>query len=253
MSQIMSHLVGNYPNPEIFQEALQTILQKNIAYLEIQFPFTHPVGDGPVIYQANQVALEHHLNLQSLIEHTHKTKSELGSKTELILMGYLTPFLDFGLENLTNLLLKNNFKGAIIPDLAFGSEEQIQLSTLFKDKLDLIPVLSPLTSQIRLEKIKKHLQKGQLVYATARSGQTGSSSNLEDETIKTYFTLLKNQLNDYKIAIGFGIKDRHQVQLLNSMEFIAVIGSQIIREINSAVEKNSSVQNQLLGFFDGLE
>ena len=181
MSQIMAHLVTNYPTPELFQQALEAILKKNVAYLEVQFPFTHPIGDGPVIYDANQVALKYNQSLDLMIKNAAQTKAKLGSTTGLILQGYLTPFLDFGLENLTNCLLENNFKGAIIPDLVFGSSEQVQLSNLFKQDLDLLPVISPLTSQLRLSKIKKWLMPGQLVYATSRNGQTGPQSNIEDE------------------------------------------------------------------------
>lgn len=253
MSQIMAHLVGTYPTPEVFEQALETILKKNIAYLEIQFPFTHPVGDGPVIYQANQTALKNHPDLKSIIEKAAHAKAKLNSSTELILMGYLTPFLDFGFENFANLLRKNNFKGVIVPDLAFGSSEQVELSNLFKQDLDLIPVISPLTSIIRLGKIKKWLQPDQVVYATARSGQTGSQSNLEDHQTKTYFEFLKTELQSYKIAIGFGIKTKQQVQFLNQQGFIAVIGSQIVREINSATEGNQDLVNHLTEFFDGLD
>ncbi|MEI6729293.1 MAG: tryptophan synthase subunit alpha [bacterium] len=253
MSQIMTHLVANYPTPELYQQALEAILKKNVAYLEVQFPFSHPVGDGTVIYEANQVALKNNQDLKSTIEMAAQTKYKMGSKTELILMGYLTPFLDFGLENFANLLRKNAFKGAIVPDLAFGSGEQVELSNLFKQDLDLIPVISPLTSTIRLGKIKNWLQPDQIVYATARSGQTGSQSNLEDQQTKTYFEFLKSELAAYKIAIGFGIKTKEQVQFLNRQDFIAVIGSQIVREINQAVQSKQSTSKQLQDYLETLD
>jgi len=52
----MAHLVANFPNPDGFAQALNTILSFNVDYLEIQLPFSHPVADGPTIHQANQVA-----------------------------------------------------------------------------------------------------------------------------------------------------------------------------------------------------
>jgi tryptophan synthase alpha subunit len=46
MPRLMTHLVANFPDPKGYQEALKTMLEFGVDYLEIQLPFNHPVGDG---------------------------------------------------------------------------------------------------------------------------------------------------------------------------------------------------------------
>lgn len=237
----MTHLVGSYPTPPLFKEAVEAMLTYPIDYLEIQLPFTNPMADGPVIYAANQKALEHHLSLPELLATVHEVQTQTKSSTKLLLMSYLTPIFAVGLEHVAKLLSENGFSGMIIPDLIYGSAEQKQLSTLCTTyNLQLVPVLSPRTTPNRFQTIISHLQPGQAVYATARTGTTGSSTALENDEVTTYLDHLQTQLQGFDIAVGFGIKDANQVAFLNQRGIVAVIGSEIVRRISAAYEQNQS-------------
>ena len=170
-------------------------------------------------------------------------------------MTYLTPVMDFGLEEIVNELDNNNFFGAIIPDLVAGSPEQDRLVELFQEKdLELIPVISPITTAFRInKKIKPKLRQGQVVYATARTGQTGKKSDLEDPEIVDRIKFLKENLADYKLAIGFGIREKSQVEFLNNQGITAVIGSQIVREINQAIEAKEVLQKAVSRFINNIK
>lgn len=238
MPQLMTHLVANYPSPAGFEQAVLAMFKSEVDFLEIQLPFSNPLADGPVIYQANQTALEYKQNLEQIlqkvfqIQDQFKIKNPQKIQTKLLLMSYLTPILALGLENVVNLCRENNFVGFIIPDLIFGSGEQKTLSKLCQNsQMQLIPLISPLTKLERLEKIKNELELGQIVYAMARSGRTGNTTNLSE--IQPYLDFLKQNLVDFKIAVGFGIKEKSQVDFLNQQNLIAVIGSEIIRQIQS--------------------
>jgi tryptophan synthase alpha chain len=249
-TQLMTHLVLNYPNPKLFQKALDLMFAKNIDYLEIQIPFSHPLADGILIYEANQESLKYQFDLKNCLEKIANQKLSQKSQTKLILMSYLTPLLHFGFENLVNLLSQNGFFGLIIPDLVFGSKENQTLSNLCKNRnLQLIPVVSPLTSAIRIQKIISGLQPKQLVYATARAGQTGQNSNLETPKIQSYLDFLKKEFDSYQLAIGFGISQKSQVNFLNKQQIIAVIGSKIVEILNQENEEQKNADLKLLDSF----
>jgi tryptophan synthase alpha chain len=55
--KLMTHMVCAYPNMEESQKIFD-ILKEKSEYLEIQFPFSDPIADGPIIEKANEIALK---------------------------------------------------------------------------------------------------------------------------------------------------------------------------------------------------
>lgn len=256
MPRLMTHLVANYPSPQEFSEALRAMLKANVEFLEIQLPFTNPVADGEVIYAANQAAREFDHSLQNILTNCCKIKHKdyPNSATKLMLVAYSTTVLYRNLAELVALLKDNGFSGLIIPDLPFGrSSEQSQLSQLCQEhQLQLVPVIARNTDEQRLEEIKTWLEPNQVIYAMARTGQTGEPTNLENPIIRNYLNALKSSLSEYQIAIGFGIKDKQQVENLNNQKLIAVIGTEIVRRINQAKEADCSIYDAVLEFLEEL-
>lgn len=251
----MNHLVANYPSPEQFYDAMKAMLEGNVDFLEIQLPFTNPVADGPDIYDANQVAHKYGQTLSEILASCHQIKLCYPSnKTKLLLIAYSTTILSRDLERLAISLKENSFSGMIIPDLPFNrSSEQLLLSKAFKEhNLELIPVIARNTSKHRLDEIKDCLTPNQVVYAMARTGQTGEMTDLSDPQMKDYLDRLKLSLNGYQVAVGFGIKDKLQVDELNNQGFIAVIGSEVVRRITAASSHGSSIYDTVHQFLGEL-
>jgi tryptophan synthase alpha chain len=247
----MTHLVANYPDPTSFEQALLAMFEVEVDFLEIQLPFSNPLADGLLIYEANQKALQYGKTLEQILKNVHKIYSQKSRKTKLLLMSYLTPILALGLENVVNLCHPSNFVGFIIPDLIFGSyEHQIFSQHCKQNQMQVIPVISPLTKSERLEKIKLELKPNQVIYAMARAGRTGNQTDLEQ--IQPYLDFLKQNLHDYQLAVGFGIREKSQVQFLNQQSFFAVIGSEIIRQIQIAEENKIDIYQQITHYLQAL-
>lgn len=257
-NKLMTHLVINYTDPKVFEEALRANLDAGVEYLELQLPFTNPVADGPVIYEANQAALKYDNriieNLDKIGDFLKEYDKQKGLKTKLLLMSYFTPAISFGLANLVDVLERNNFSGLIIPDLGVQSVEHGQLTDLLKESgLELIPVISPKTSLERIEKIKQRLQDGQLVYGVARAGKTGNATDMQDPEFLTYLDFLQTNLQGYELAVGFGINEKKQTDFLNDRDIVAVIGSQIVRIIKEALESGEQVEQKVKDFILALK
>lgn len=237
----MLHLVGNYPDEVLFEECLKTILKIQPEFLEIQLPFNHPVGDGEVIYKANQEAVKFKISLENLVKVCSKIKRQTKSQTKLILMSYLTPVYAFGLKETLKVLEINNFSGLLIPDLPVESQEFEVLLKHKKKDFHLIPVISPNTEKRKLNLIKKKIAPKSLIYATSRKGITGKTTALTNNKIVDYLNKIKNTFKEYEVALGWGINHKTQVEFLNSQGFIAVIGTKIVEIINNI--KSSKVNS----------
>ena len=233
MAQIMTHLVANYPNPSTFLACFKAMLDQKVDYLEIQLPFSNPMADGPLIYEANIQALEYKSDLLSVLDSLGQIYDPKIHSTKLFLMSYLTPIQAFGFEKVVNLLQKSHFHGLILPDLSFGSPEQVKLQSLTKAlEMALMPVLPLNISSNRLAKIISTLESDQLIYFIARNGKTGPKTEVLE--LQTRLQELRQQYPDFKLALGFGIQNSTQVQQINQSDFIAVIGSEIIRQIQAS-------------------
>jgi len=250
----MTHLIANYPNPEVYQKALRAMLKFNVDYLEVQIPFNYPLADGPVIYEANQKALEHRQTIDQILNNVSKIKLEFtDSTTQILLMSYSTPVINYGLDRLIKKIKSSDLSGFIIPDLTVGSPEQIKFAKRCKEeRLQFIPLVSPISSNLRLRRIADNLEEEQVIYATARTGKTGQKSDLEDQEVQKYLNNLKETFPRQKIALGFGISERSQVNFLNSQGIIAIIGSQIVRILKNVHENNLDPENHMETFLGEL-
>ncbi len=253
MPRLMTYVMINFPSPEEYLDILEIMFTNNVDYIEIQLPFTNPVADGELIYAAHQQALKFQYTVTEEIKKIAQLKEKTKSKSKLILMSYTTPIFNFGLSNLLGILKENYFQGVIVPDLLAGSSEQIQLSQESQDKgLDWIPLISPLTSEIRLKKILKHLTSGQLIYAMARKGKTGKKTDFDSSETQNYFNFLKKNLSEYEILIGFGVKEKMQLEYLNKLGFLVVIASELIKRLSAAKESNLTVKEITQNFLQEL-
>ncbi len=243
MPSVMPYLIINYPNPDKFWESLEAALAYSPDYLEIQWPFSNPMADGPVVWEADQEALKYPEALEETLGKIATLKIKYPDcRTELVLMSYVTRVFQFGISEFADLLAKHDFYGLVCPDLNSDSPEYKELNTLWQNKKpSIIPVISPLTSKARLDKIKATLKDGQMIYPMARVGITGKDTNLESVEVKTYFEFLNNELKGFKVAIGFGIKTYEQVKVLDENGFTAIVATEIIQRIKQANDNNQDI------------
>jgi len=65
--------------------------------VEIGMPFSDPLADGPIIQMSNSAALKNGINIPIILEQLQNIRQSV--QVPLILMGYLNPILQFGIEN----------------------------------------------------------------------------------------------------------------------------------------------------------
>ena len=190
--------------------------------MELQIPFSEPTADGPVIAQANQSALENGVTVQECTNFAAVAARKYNIPF-LIMTYYNLPF-KYGLNRFIADLSDGGLQGAIIPDIP-PEEGQQYLETMQQHDLAPILIYAPTTSLERMQYIDSFAAG--FIYCVARKGVTGQKTDFSDE-LEVYLRKCRRGTN-LPLALGFGIKERSDIDFLIGKADIAVVGSQTIR------------------------
>lgn len=215
-------------------EALQTA---GVDIVEIGMPYSDPIADGPTIQDSNQVALENGMSLKVLFEQLQVIRETVS--LPIVLMGYINPVIQFGIENFCQKCQEVGIDGLILPDLPM--EEYVEdYAAMFK-KYGLLNtfLITPQTSEERIRKIDDNSDG--FIYMVSSASITGSTSGVTDE-MEAYF----NRINAMKLKnptlIGFGIKDNATFSKACEYANGAIIGSQFVREVGKEGDLTANIK-----------
>ncbi|MCE9599780.1 MAG: tryptophan synthase subunit alpha [Spirochaetia bacterium] len=223
---IMAHIVLGYPSFDASRKIVDQMVQAGVDLIELQIPFSEPIADGPVILHANQKALAN----GSTVDECMKIAGELAKKHPIpfLFMTYFNPVFVRGVERFAKEMHDAGLKGAIIPDLPHEEGKRVY-DALIANNIDPIFLFSPNTSPERMKSIGA--QAHGFIYCIARKGVTGA---------ETQFALIQDYLAQCRkatqlpLALGFGVKNRQDVDGLIGKVDIAVVGSETIRLIDES-------------------
>jgi tryptophan synthase alpha chain len=161
----------------------------------------------------------------------------------VILMGYMNPVLQFGVENFCKKCAETGVDGIILPDLPMDEFETEYRPIFEKYGLHLIFLVTPETSEARIRKIDG-VSKG-FVYAVSSSSTTGKDKDMGDQ--QAYFARLKEMKLKNPVLIGFGIRDKQTFAAACANSNGAIIGSAFVKAIENSTNLQSSIQSFVQG------
>lgn len=204
--------------------------------IEIGIPFSDPVADGPVIQESNHVALENGMNLHLLLDQVREIRKTV--KVPIVLMGYLNPILQYGVENFCRDAAAAGVDGLILPDMPLEEYEMEYKAIVQSQGLCNTFLISPTTSVDRIRHIDA-LTDG-FIYAVSSSSTTGARGSFSDEQV-AYFERLKSMKLTNSFLIGFGISNATTFSVACSYGSGAIVGSAFISMLKEATDIPSSV------------
>jgi len=209
--------------------------------IEIGIPFSDPVADGPVIQASNKVALDNGMNLKLLIEQVSEIRKQV--KLPIILMGYINPVLQYGIEKFCKDASSAGVDGVILPDLPLF-EYETEYKTLFEQHgLKNIFLISPTTSEDRIQKIDD--ASNSFIYAVSASSTTGAKNGFSLEQ-EDYFKRLQTLKLKNPFLIGFGISNNETFKKASDYSAGAIVGSAFIRLLSQVKDVNKEVKDFVL-------
>lgn len=220
---------------------METLQQSGADMVELGMPFSDPLADGPVIQESSTRAIANGMRISVLFEQLKGFRDRIS--LPVILMGYMNPVLQFGVENFCKQCAETGVDGIILPDLPMDEFETEYRQVFEKYGLHLIFLVTPETSEARIRKIDS-LSKG-FVYAVSSSSTTGKDKDMGDQ--QAYFARLKNMKLKNPVLIGFGIKDKQTFQAACANSNGAIIGSAFVKAIENSTNLQSSIQSFVQG------
>jgi tryptophan synthase alpha chain len=205
--------------------------------IEIGIPFSDPVADGPTIQDSNKLALENGMNLKLLLEHVKTIRKEV--KIPIILMGYLNPVMQYGIEQFVKDASKAGVDGLILPDMPLDVYHDEFKDLFEKHELTNTFLISPTTSEDRIRKIDA--VSNSFIYAVSASSTTGAKGEFSDDQLN-YFKRLNAMKLSNPLLIGFGISDNKAFTTACAHSAGAIVGSAFINLIKSSKDLGADIE-----------
>jgi tryptophan synthase alpha chain len=205
--------------------------------IEIGIPFSDPVADGPTIQASNKVALDNGMTVRLLIEQVRKIRKEK-IEVPIILMGYLNPIMQYGIEKFLDDASQAGVDGLILPDMPLHEYEEVYKDFFERANLCNTFLISPTTSEERIRKID-HATHG-FVYAVSASSITGARGTFSSDQLAYFERLHKMKLSN-PCLIGFGISNHETFSKAAEYSAGAIVGSAFIDLLRTSKDLEKDV------------
>lgn len=238
------YATAGYPKFGDTMTVIKALAEGGADIIEIGMPYSDPVADGETIQIANQASLEQGMTVANLFDQLKDLRKQV--ETPVILMGYINPVLQFGVERFCKQCAEVGVDGLILPDLPMAEYlsdyqpifEQYGLYNIF--------LITPQTSDERIRYIDEH-SKG-FIYMVSSASTTGAKTGISQEQ-EDYFKRI-NALNlKNPRLIGFGISDRESFLKASKHASGAIIGSAFVKLLANAKD----LRGEIVEFVKGLK
>ena len=224
---LIAYIMASDPDHETCLEILKGLPTAGADIIELGFPFTDPMADGPSIQKAALRALKAGGSLKKTLELVRRFR-ETDKDTPLILMGYANPIESMGYTPFAANMHAAGADGAIVVDLP--PEEDAPLRAAFAPHdLSIIRLSTPTTDDQRLTKVLEGAS-GFLYYVSV-AGVTGANA-ATTEAVNTAITRLK-RATKLPIAVGFGVREPEAARAIALIADAVVVGSAFVDEIDA--------------------
>ncbi len=215
-----------YPNLEDTRPILTSLAEHGVDLIEVGMPFSDPIADGGTIQMSSQKALENGMTLEKIFEQLEGIREEVD--IPLILMGYLNPVVQYGIERFVKKAAEIGIDGLILPDLPMYEYETFYKELFDELGLSNIFLVTPQTSDVRIHKIDE-ISDG-FIYMVSSDSTTGSEKQSDDGQTAYFERIDAMNLTSPRL-IGFGIHDRETFANACRYSQGAIIGSAFIKAL----------------------
>lgn len=218
------YYTAGYPDLGSTLDIAEALEAAGADFLEIGFPYSDPVADGPVIQHSSEVALRNGMTLNVLFDQLKDLRKRVN--IPVFLMGYVNPVLQYGVENFCKACAEAGVDGVIVPDLPMYEYETQYRSIFEAHGLSNIFLVTPQTSEERIRKIDS-LSTG-FIYLLSSSATTGKNLAVSENT-ERYFSRIAGMGLNNPTVIGFGISDHSTFVHATDHADGAIVGSAFVK------------------------
>ncbi|GGL43758.1 tryptophan synthase subunit alpha [Caulobacter sp. Root656] len=236
----VSYVMAGDPDAATALAILEGLPAAGADIIELGFPFSDPMAEGPTIQRASQRALAQKMTLNGTLDLVRAFRQG-DDDTPLILMGYLNPLVNKGFETFAREAAQAGVDGLIVVDCP-PEEADPLADALEAHGVSLIRLAAPTTDDARLPAVVRRTS-GFLYYVSV-AGVTGVKSADAGDVAPAVARL--RAASGLPVAVGFGIRTPEQAAAVARIADAAVVGSALVDEIESAAKVNENVTEKVL-------
>lgn len=229
---LIAYIPAGFPTIKDCHRIIQAFIDGGVDAIEIGFPYSDPVMDGPTIQAAAVTALINGTTSQDVLDALKVASAHVPS----VVMTYWNPIEKYGVEKFAAAIASHGGSGVIHPDITI-EESDGWLIAASSSEINPIYVVAPSTSDERLKKVTS--KAGGFVYAASIMGVTGArtsvSSGAEALVART------RAVTDLPIAVGLGVSTREQAKDVARYADGVIVGSAFVKAILDAPDLESGL------------
>ncbi len=230
----VAYTVAGDPDAATSLEILRGLSAAGADLIELGYPFSDPMAEGPTIQRASQRAIAAGMTLRGTLELVRRFRQD-DAATPVILMGYLNPLLTHGLDQFAQDASAAGADGLIVVDCP--PEEAGPLAdALDAQHVALIRLATPTSDDERLKVVVGRTSG--FVYYVSVAGVTGVKQAEADVVAPAVARVRK--ASGLPVAVGFGIRTPDQAAAVARVADAAVVGSALVDEVEAALKRNES-------------
>ena len=223
----MPFVTAGDPSVDVTAAALRALRDADVDLIELGFPYSDPIADGPVIQASYTRALDSGITVEKIFAMMEELNGD-SLPPVLAMVSYAIVFR-YGIQEFAAKAAQCGFSGLIIPDLP--AEEAEEMSAIAgASRLDLVQLIAPTTTQERSQQILD--ASSGFVYCVSVAGTTGVRNELPPELTEQLKQLRES--TSLPLAVGFGISGPDQVAALDGVADGIIVGSAIVKRVAEA-------------------
>lgn len=234
----MPFITAGDPDMNATLAVIRELGDRGVDLIEVGFPYSDPIADGPVIQASYTRALDKGLHVNDIFDGAASLPTD--DLPPLVAMASYALLFRRGVEAFVKQAVESGFSGFIIPDLPADESEDVG-KIVRAHGADLVQLVSPMTPKERAIGILKAASG--FVYCISVAGTTGVRDDLPPE-LTGQLNWLRTQ-TEVPLAVGFGIKGPEQVDILRDSADGVIVGSAIVRMMEGLGESASSDETVL--------
>ncbi len=226
---LVAYVMAGYPDEKATLAAVRGLARGGADIIELGFPFSDPLADGPVIQNAGTVALERGASAKRFFAMVRRIRKE--TDIPLVLMTYTNVLYRRGYGEFVGEARRAGIDGIILPDMSI--EESAEYLEAAGGAVDTIFLASPNTSGARMKRIAG--ASSGFLYLVAVYGTTGAESGIKDYAIRAVREAKRHAGGRIPVGVGFGVSTPEDVRrYVEAGADAVIVGSAFLRLIGRA-------------------
>jgi tryptophan synthase alpha chain len=231
----MPFVTAGDPDLAFTRELIPAAAESGADLLEIGFPFSDPIADGPVIQASYTRALDKRIKLADLFATLSAVTSRPGWSTPLVAMASYSLIFKHGPATFIDAALAAGLSGVVAPDLPVEEAEELAMLTRARD-FKLILLVTPTTSPERAERVVRACSG--FVYVVSVVGITGERDKLPVQ-LREQLARLRT-MTDLPLCVGFGVSKPDHVRELKTIADGVIVGSAVVKKLELAASDRAA-------------